>query len=106
MSAAGDVRVIRQLSDASGRGDVESILAALTGDVDRIASVGGPPPGPRAGRRLLPPARRDAPLASQGGRGHSCRWRVVVEGRNRNTARATGRPYEHQWVMVFTIRDD
>jgi ketosteroid isomerase-like protein len=34
MSAAGDVRVIRQLPDASGRGDVESILAALTGDVD------------------------------------------------------------------------
>jgi len=35
-----------------------------------------------------------------------CRWPVVVEGRNRNTARATGRPYEHRWVMVFTIRDD
>lgn len=31
--------------------------------------------------------------------------RVVAEGRNRNTARATGRPYEHEWVMVFTIRD-
>lgn len=29
--------------------------------------------------------------------------RVVAEGRNRNTARATGRPYEHEWVMVFTI---
>lgn len=31
--------------------------------------------------------------------------RVVVEGLNRNTARATGRPYEHRWVMLFTIRD-
>lgn len=31
--------------------------------------------------------------------------RVVTEGRNRNTARATGRAYEHEWVMVFTIRD-
>jgi ketosteroid isomerase-like protein len=31
---------------------------------------------------------------------------VVVEGRNRDTARATGRPYEHQQVLVFTIRDD
>lgn len=29
--------------------------------------------------------------------------RVVVEGRNRSTAVTTGRPYEHQWVMVFTI---
>jgi ketosteroid isomerase-like protein len=34
MSAAGHVRVIQQLLDAFGRGDVESILAALTGDVD------------------------------------------------------------------------
>ena len=32
--------------------------------------------------------------------------RVVVEGRNRNTARATGRSYEHEWVMVFTVRDE
>jgi len=31
--------------------------------------------------------------------------RVVVEGQNRGTVRATGRTYEHQWVMAFTIRD-
>jgi len=31
--------------------------------------------------------------------------RVVVQGRIHNTARATGRRYQHQWVMVFTIRD-
>lgn len=31
--------------------------------------------------------------------------RVVAEGRNHNTARATRRPYEHEWVMIFTIRD-
>ncbi len=30
--------------------------------------------------------------------------RVVVEGRNRGTVLATGQPYEHEWVMVFTIR--
>ena len=32
--------------------------------------------------------------------------RVVVEGRNRGTVRATGLTYEHDWVMIFTIRDD
>jgi ketosteroid isomerase-like protein len=30
--------------------------------------------------------------------------RVMVDRRNRNTARATGRPCEHQWVIVSTIR--
>ena len=32
--------------------------------------------------------------------------RVVVEGRNRGTVRRTGRAYEHEWVMVFSIRGD
>jgi len=31
--------------------------------------------------------------------------RVVVEGRNRGTVRSTGRTYEHDWVMVFTIHE-
>lgn len=29
--------------------------------------------------------------------------RVVVEGKNRGTAKSTGRSYEHDWVMVFTV---
>ena len=32
--------------------------------------------------------------------------RVVVEGKNRGTVRTTGRTYEHQWVMIFSIRDN
>ena len=31
--------------------------------------------------------------------------RVVVEGRNRGTARATGREFEHDWAMHLTIWD-
>jgi hypothetical protein len=30
--------------------------------------------------------------------------RVVVEGRNRGSVRSTGCTYEHDWVMVFTVR--
>ena len=30
--------------------------------------------------------------------------RVIVEGRNRGKVRSTGRTYEHDWVMVFTLR--
>ena len=30
--------------------------------------------------------------------------RVVVEGKNRGTVHNTGRTYEHDWVMIFTVR--
>jgi uncharacterized protein len=30
---------------------------------------------------------------------------VIVEGKNRGSARATGRFYEHNWVMVFVLRN-
>jgi ketosteroid isomerase-like protein len=31
--------------------------------------------------------------------------RVVVEGQNRGTVHKTGRTYEHDWVMIFSVRD-
>ena len=31
--------------------------------------------------------------------------RVIVEGKNRGTVRSTGKNYEHDWVMVLTVRD-
>jgi hypothetical protein len=31
--------------------------------------------------------------------------RVIVEGKNTGIVKSTGRSYEHDWVMVFTIRD-
>jgi hypothetical protein len=30
---------------------------------------------------------------------------VVVEGKNRGSALATGRFYEHRWVMIFVLRN-
>ena len=30
--------------------------------------------------------------------------RVVVEGRNKGSVPKTGQTYEHDWVMVFTVR--
>ena len=30
--------------------------------------------------------------------------RVIVEGKNTGIVKSTGRSYEHDWVMVFTIR--
>ena len=66
--------------------------------------------GKRTGRRELaeyfetmaahvrPEAFRDVVFTASGDR-------VVVEGRNAGTVLATGERYDHDWVMVFTIRD-
>jgi ketosteroid isomerase-like protein len=32
--------------------------------------------------------------------------RVVVEGQNRGTVHKTGQTYEHDWVMIFSFRDN
>jgi uncharacterized protein len=32
--------------------------------------------------------------------------RVVVEGQNKGTVHKTGRTYEHDWVMIFSVRDN
>jgi ketosteroid isomerase-like protein len=32
--------------------------------------------------------------------------RVVVEGQNRGTVHSTARKYEHDWVMIFSVRDN
>lgn len=31
--------------------------------------------------------------------------RVIVEGKNRGTAKSTGSAYKHDWVMVFTLHE-
>lgn len=101
--------------DAFSRGDIASVLAALTDDVDWQGPVSEqtgslPWAGRPRGREQVADYFRvfaanserhpmeEATFTASGDR-------VVVEGRNRNRARATGRPYEHQWVTVFTINE-
>lgn len=113
MSVEDNVAMIEHLFAAFSRGDVETILGSLAEDVDWQGPVSDhadflPWAGRRRGRGEVAEYFRAFAGAS--------RWhpmedvvftaagdRVVVEGRNRNEARATGRPYQHQWVMVFTF---
>jgi len=115
VSAETNVRMINELFEAFSRGDVKTLLAALTDDVDWQGPVSDhadslPWAGRRRGREQVADYFRQFAATSD--------WhpmadvtftaaddRVVVEGLNRNTARATGRLYEHRWVMLFTIRD-
>ncbi len=114
MTADDNVRLVQQQFEAFARGDVDVALAAVADDVDWQAPVSVhagmlPWAGRRRGRqqaagyfRQLTSAVRPQPF--QNLTFTAAADRVVVEGRNRGTVLATGQPYEHEWVMVFTIR--
>lgn len=115
MSVDSNIGMIEKLFDAFSRGDIESILAALTDDVDWQGPVSEhadslPWAGRRRDREQVADYFREFAAASQWHPMEDVAFtaagdRVVVEGRNRNKVRATGRTYEHQWVMLFTFRN-
>lgn len=115
MSAERNAEMIGELFDAFSRGDIASVLGSLTDDVDWQGPVSGQPgslpwAGRRRGREQVADYFRVFAANSEWHPMEETTFtasgdRVVVEGRNRNRARVTGRPYEHQWVMVFTISD-
>lgn len=114
MTAEDNIALVRQQFEAFGHGHVDVALAAVADEVDWLAPVSaGPGSLPWAGHRrsrqqvadyfrelssaVRPQPFQDLTFTAAGDR-------VVVEGRNRGLVLATGRPYEHEWVMVFTIR--
>jgi len=114
VSAESNVEFIENLFAAFGRGDIGYVVDAHAEDVVMESPVSRtstlPWAGTRTGRRELveyfeamaanvrPEAFRDVVFTRSGGR-------VVVEGSNSGTVVATGERYDHDWVMVFTIRD-
>ncbi len=114
MPADENVLLVQRQFEAFGRGDVEVALAAVNDDVDWQAPVSAhagalPWAGPRQGRQQVANYFRQLARAVRPGPFEDLTFtaagdRVVVEGRNRGIVVATGKPYEHQWVMVFTIR--
>ncbi len=116
MSVETNVRMINELFEAFSRGDVETLLAALTDDVDWQGPVSDhadslPWAGRRRGREQVADYFRQFAATSDWHPMDDLTFtaaddRVVVEGLNRNTARATGRPYEHRWVMLFRLFPD
>ena len=100
---------------AFGRGDLEAVIEAHAEDVDSQAPVTRttstlPWAGSRRGREevrdyfaqltqtVRPEPFEDVVFTASGDR-------VVVEGHNKGTVLATGKAYEHDWVMIFTIHD-
>lgn len=111
--AAANIDLIRRQFAAFAVGDMSVALAALSEDVDWQAPVTGQDCSlPWAGRRQGRAAVQECfaglsgsvrPEPFQDLVFTAAADRVIVEGRNAGTVLATGRRYEHAWVMVFTI---
>lgn len=115
MSTEENVLLIQNLFAAFGRGDIPSALNLLAYDVDWQSPVTRSPhrmitwSAPRRGREEVAQFFQEMGQKSQPERFEIIGFtaqddRVVVEGRNKGRIRATGRDYEHDWVMIFTIR--
>lgn len=112
--ARADIALVVAQFEAFDRGDLDAAIDLLADDVDwqspasRTAAV--PWAGPRQGKaavanwfRIL--AEHVTPEPFTGLQFTAAGDRVVVEGSNAGTVRATGQRYEHDWVMVFTVRE-
>ena len=116
MNEKENVLVAKRFFEATARGDLATVQDIMAENVDwqspvtRVESEEVSWAKPRHGRKEIPAFFKDLfekvqpdklePLefTAQGNR-------VVVEGRNRGTAITTGRTYEHDWIMVFTMHD-
>ena len=116
MSAEDNVEMVMGFFGAFGRGDLEAVIEAPR-RVRRLtsprhphhihSSVGGATARTRRSPGLLSTSSlqtvtsepfEDVVFTASGDR-------VVVEGHNKGTVLATGKAYEHDWVMIFTIQD-
>jgi hypothetical protein len=115
MSEQENVQVVQQMFEAFDRRDLSGALNTLSDDVYWQSPVtrGGSKEiswsKPRHNReevalffkelfeKVQPERLEPLEFTAQGDR-------VTVEGKNRGTVRSTGLAYEHDWVMVFTLR--
>jgi steroid delta-isomerase-like uncharacterized protein len=116
MNEKENVRVVQQWFMAFGQGDLPAIVNTVAEDVDWQSPVRRTEPGelswakPRHSRDEVALYFKELREKVQPEKLEAFQFtaqddRVVVEGMNRGTVNATGRPYEHDWVMVFTLRD-
>jgi ketosteroid isomerase-like protein len=115
MNTQENVQVVQKMFEAFGRHDLPAVLDTLADNIDWQSPVTRGISEEiswaklRHGReevttffkelfeKVQPERMETSEFIAQGD------W-LVVEGKNRGTVRSTGRPYEHDWVMVFTLR--
>jgi len=112
MDEARNTQVVRDAYEAFGRGDIPALLALLDRSIEWTAVVGSRTP--TSGTRYGPDGvatffqqlaasidfKRFEPreFIAQGDK-------VVTLGYYNGQAKETGRSFESEWAMVFTVRD-
>ncbi|HEY0079721.1 MAG TPA: nuclear transport factor 2 family protein [Pyrinomonadaceae bacterium] len=112
MSEAENVQVVQSVYEAFGRGDLPAMLDALAGDVRWV--IPGPSEVPYLGERKGHEGVRDFVVQLTS----SVEFeqfevlefiahedKVVVTGRERGRVKATGRTFDNEWAMFYTLRD-
>jgi uncharacterized protein len=112
MSEQENLRVVQNLFECFGRGDVPGLLRLLDEDVDW--HIKGPSEVPYFGPRR----GHDGALDFFGKLGTSVEFEsfapgqflaggenVVVVGSERGRVKATGKSFDNDWAMVFTLRE-
>ena len=115
MGEKENIQVVQQMYAAFNRRDIPAVLEILADDVDWHSPVTRTAPDeiswskPRKGRNQVATFFKELGAKVQPDKLEPLEFtaqddRVVVEGKNRGTVRSTGKAYEHDWVMLFTIR--
>lgn len=115
MSEKENVKLVQQMFEAFGRHDIPAVLDTLAQDVEWQSPVTRTAPDeiswskPRHGQEEVAVFFKDLSEKVQPDKLVPLEFtaqadRVVVEGKNRGTVRSNGKAYEHDWVMVFTLR--
>jgi ketosteroid isomerase-like protein len=115
MTVQENMKVVQKMFTAFGQRSLPAVMDTLAEDVDWQSPVRRSEAGeiswakPRHSREEVAIYFKELFEKVQPERMETLEFtaqddRVVVEGRNRGTVRSTGRTYEHDWVMVFTLR--
>jgi ketosteroid isomerase-like protein len=112
MSAQENKRVVQSVFEAFGRGDIPGVLSVLADDV--LWTMPGPPEVPYYGERRGHEGVTDffvrlgthVEFESFEPREFIAEGeRVVVLGFERGRVRSTGKIFDNDWALVFTVRD-
>ena len=100
-----NVQIVQQMFAGFDQRNLQAVLDTLAEDVYWQS-----PARPRHGREQVATFFKELFEGVQPERLETLQFtaqddRVIVEGKNRGTVRSTGKNYEHDWVMVLTVRD-
>jgi steroid delta-isomerase-like uncharacterized protein len=116
MKEQENVQVVQKMFEGFGQRDLPAVLDTLAEDaywqspVTRAVSKQISWARPRHGREQVATFFKELFEKVQPERLEPLQFtaqddRVIVEGKNRGTVKSTGKNYEHDWVMVFTLVD-